>query len=56
MQYKVNDLGFEQDPKKVNLGHVCSPSEQATLKLFRQYKNVFAWTYDDLKTYDTRII
>jgi len=26
------------------------------IRLLKQYKNVFAWTYDDLKTYDTSII
>ena len=26
------------------------------MKLFREYKDVFAWTYEDLKTYDTKII
>ena len=26
------------------------------ISLFRQYKDVFAWTYEDLKTYDTKII
>ena len=26
------------------------------MKLFRDFKDVFAWTYEDLKTYDTKII
>lgn len=26
------------------------------MKLFREYKDIFAWTYEDLKTYDTKII
>ena len=26
------------------------------MKLFREFKDVFAWTYEDLKTYDTKII
>ena len=25
-------------------------------KLLRKYKYVFAWSYDDLKTYDTSVI
>jgi hypothetical protein len=24
--------------------------------LFKEYKDIFSWTYDDLKTYDTNII
>lgn len=26
------------------------------IELFKEYKDVFAWTYDYLKTYDTKII
>ena len=26
------------------------------MKLFKEFKDVFAWTYEDLKTYDTEII
>ena len=26
------------------------------MKLFKKYKDVFKWTYEDLKTYDTKII
>ena len=26
------------------------------MKLLREFKKVFAWTYEDLKTYDTKII
>ena len=26
------------------------------MKLFIEFKDVFAWTYEDLKTYDTKII
>ena len=51
------NLGIEAEPKYVSLGKCCSPSERSKLfNLFQQYKDVFAWTYDDLKMYDTRII
>ena len=47
----------ETDPKFVNLGKCCSPAERDRfVSLFKQYKDVFAWTYADLKTYDTNII
>jgi hypothetical protein len=26
------------------------------MQLFKKYRDVFAWTYEDLKTYDTHII
>jgi hypothetical protein len=41
----------------VNLGKMISKEERkAYLKLFRQYQDVFAWSYKDLKMYDTCII
>ena len=41
----------------MNLGKFCSPAERDKfISLFKQYKDVFAWTYEDLKTYDTSII
>ena len=41
----------------MNLGKCCSPGERNKfISLFKQYKDVFAWTYEDLKTYDTNII
>ena len=26
------------------------------MRLFKEFKDVFAWTYEDLKTYDMKII
>jgi hypothetical protein len=44
-------------PQNINLGKNCSPEEkQSYIKLFKEYKDVFSWTYEDLKMYDTRII
>ena len=41
----------------VNLGRCYSLGERSKfISLFQQYKDVFSWTYDDLKTYDTYII
>lgn len=57
MQYEVINLGTKQNPHNVNLGTRCSPSERETfIKLFKEYKDIFTWTYDDFKTYDTKII
>ena len=50
-------MGTKAEPKYVNLGKCYSPGERSKfINLFQQYKDVFAWTYDDLKMYDTRII
>ena len=41
----------------MNLGKCCCPGERNKfISLFKQYKDVFSWTYEDLKTYDTNII
>jgi hypothetical protein len=53
---KVN-LGTKDNPQCINLGMGCSGQEKsAFIKLFKEFKDVFAWTYDDLKTFDPNII
>lgn len=53
---KVN-LGTEKYLKFVNLGTCCTPQECKTfIHLFKHYCDVFAWTYEELKIYDTQII
>jgi len=53
---KIN-LGTEKDLKYVNIGTCYTPQERTTfIHLFKQYRDFFAWTYDDLKTYNIRII
>jgi hypothetical protein len=40
----------------VNLGINCTPKEvDQYIALFREYFDVFAWSYDDLKAYDKTI-
>jgi hypothetical protein len=55
--YETINLGTPEDPKIINLGKKISKEERkAYLKLFREYQDVFTWSYRDMKTYDTRII
>ena len=57
LQFELINLGMEAEPKYVNLGKCCSPGQRSKfISLFRQYKDVFSWTYEDLKMYDTKII
>ena len=57
LQFKLINLGTAVKPKYVNLGKFCSPSERNKfISLFKQYKDVFFQTYEELKTYDTKII
>jgi hypothetical protein len=54
MQFEVINLGTSTTPQNFNLGKNCSLAEKkAFIKLFKDYKYIFSWTYDDLKTYDT---
>jgi hypothetical protein len=53
---KVN-LGTKDNPQCINLGLGCSEQEKTTfIKFFKEFKDVFSWTYDDLKTFDPNII
>ena len=53
MHEQIN-LGTDRHLKFVNLSMCWTLEEiQALFLLFRQYRYVFAWKYDDLKTYDT---
>jgi hypothetical protein len=53
---KVN-LGTKNNSQCINLGTGCSEQEKSTfIKLFKEFKDVFAWTYDDLKMFEPNII
>lgn len=57
MWLEVVNLGKNTTPQNINLGKKFSPEEkQSYIKLFKDYKDIFAWTYEDLKTYETKII
>ena len=51
------DIGTEKEPRMVKISKFLPPKAKVKYKdLLRQYKDVFAWSYDELKTYDTSII
>ena len=57
MQYEVINLGTPDKPQNINLGVQCSDEEKFSfIKLFKEYKDVFSWSYEDLKTFDTQIM
>ena len=57
MQSEVINLGSEHSPQCVNLGSTCTPHEKiAFIRLFNEFKDIFSWTYDDLKTFDPNIM
>ena len=51
------NLGTYVDPKIVKLSKkVPEEYKEKYLKLFQLYKDVFAWSYQDLKTFDVNIM
>ena len=51
------NVGTEEDPRIVKLSTKLSlEAKQKYVKLLKQYSNVFAWSYNDLKVYDTSVI
>jgi hypothetical protein len=55
--HEIINLGTLENPKNVNISIIMSREEMNSyLKLFRQYQDVFMWSYRYLKTYDTCII
>ena len=57
MSVELINLGTEKIPQNVNLGLGCSPFEITNfIKLLKKYKDVYAWSYDDLETFDISAI
>jgi hypothetical protein len=51
------NLGTEKDPKYVKLSSSLSREQRDKyVKLLKEFSDVFAWTYKDLRNYDTNII
>jgi ribonuclease HI len=51
------NIGTEEDPKFVKFSSSLSREQRAEYtELLREFSDVFTWTYEDLKTYDTSVI
>jgi ribonuclease HI len=51
------NIGTENEPKFVKLSRSLTKEQRAEYaELLREFADVFAWTYEDLKTYDTSVI
>ena len=56
---RVEDInvGIEEDPKIIKLSKgVLEGHRERYVQLFYSYKDVFAWSYQDLKNFDISII
>jgi hypothetical protein len=56
---EVKDYNVEinEDPKMVKISkYLPTQMKGKYVELLKQYKDVFSWSYDDLKTYDNSVI
>jgi Mg2+ and Co2+ transporter CorA len=50
-------MGKSITPQNINMGKKFSLDErQYFIKFFKEYKYIFSWMYEYLKTYDTKIM
>jgi hypothetical protein len=51
------NIGIEKDPKFLKLSRIFSREKRAKYdELLKEFSDVFSWTYEYLRTYDTSII
>ena len=57
MQYEVINLGIPYKSYNINLRVQCTLRKRFSfIRLFKEHKDVFTWSYEDLKTFDTQIM
>ena len=56
-EVKDYNIGTDADPKIIKLSKALdSENIQKYITLMKEFSDVFAWSYEDLKEYDTNII
>jgi hypothetical protein len=51
------NIGTEENPKIINFLKILSLEvKQDYIKIMKDFPDVFAWSYDDLKVYDSKVI
>jgi len=51
------NIGTEEKSKLIKISKELPPDEKLKyISLFKEFQDVFAWSYEDLKSYDTNII
>ena len=51
------NIKTEENTKMVKLSKTLSPEvKQDYIKIMKDFSDVFAWSYDDMKVYDTKVI
>eukprot|EP00253_Pinus_taeda_P002880 PITA_02880 len=56
-EIKECNIGTTENPKMIKLSRTLPPKKKSEyIELFKEFQDVFAWSYEDLKSYDTSII
>ena len=50
------NIGNIKEPKIIKLSKIIPHIKQKYIELFKEFKEIFAWGYEELKSYDTSII
>ena len=51
------NIGTTENPKMIKLSKTLPPDQKLKyIKLFTEFQDVFSWSYEDLKSYDTSVI
>lgn len=52
-----SNIGTTENPKMVKLSKTFPPDKKPKyIDLFKEFQDVFSWSYEDLKSYDTSVI
>ena len=53
----ICNIGIIDEPKMIKMSKTLSEEERNRyIKLLEEFVDIFAWSYEDLKTYNTSII
>lgn len=51
------DIGIEKEPRIINISkNMTTEIKERYIKLMKDFLDVFSWSYDDLRVYDTSVI
>jgi hypothetical protein len=55
--FEYCNIGTQENPKRIKLSRTLSPKvKEKYINLMKEFLDVFSWSYEDLKFYDTSII
>jgi len=56
-EIKDCNIGIAENPKMVKLSKALPPDKKLKyIELFKEFQDVFSWSYEDLNSYDTSVI